>query len=145
MSATLLENPPGRQGPGGTPPAAVAALDLAIAKRSSGRLPGDHIAAGVGLGTELAQLRPYVEGDDLRQLDAAASARTNEPHVKVHVPERALTTWLLYDISPSMAFGSEVRLKSDVAAGAASVVGRLATRRGGRVAMLRWGSDKEAL
>jgi uncharacterized protein (DUF58 family) len=145
MTPSLLADPPGRQGPGRTPPAAVAALDLAIARRAAGRLPGDHVAAGVGLGTELAQLRPYVEGDDIRQLDPAASARTNEPHVRLQVPERALTTWVLLDVSPSMAFGSDTRLKSDVAAGAATVVSRLATRRGGRIGLLRWGSDEEVL
>ena len=32
---------------------------------------------GVGVGTELAQLRPYEIGDDVRQLDAASSARTS--------------------------------------------------------------------
>ncbi|MDQ8044775.1 MAG: DUF58 domain-containing protein [Solirubrobacteraceae bacterium] len=145
MSRSLLADPPGRQGPGRTPPAAVAALDLAIARRAAGRLPGDHVAAGVGLGTELAQLRPYVEGDDIRQLDPAASARTNEPHVRLQVPERALTTWVLLDVSPSMAFGTHTRLKSDVAAGAATVVSRIATRRGGRIGLMRWGAEEEAL
>lgn len=145
MSAGLLIDPPGRQGHGKTPDSAVAALDLAIARRAAGRLPGDHVGAGVGLGTELAQLRPYVEGDDVRQIDAAASARTNEPHVRLHVPERALTTWMLLDVSPSMAFGSEVRLKSDVAAGAATVLSRIGVRRGGRVGLMRWGASEEAL
>ncbi len=145
MSDGLLTEPPGSQGHGATPASAVAALDLAIARRAAGRLPGDHIGVGVGLGTELAQLRPYVEGDDLRQLDAAASARTNEPHVRLHVPERALTTWILLDVSPSMAFGSQVRLKSDVAAGAATVISRIGVRRGGRVGVLRWGAAQEAL
>ncbi len=145
MTAGLLIDPPGRQGHGRVPDSAVAALDLALARRAAGRLPGDHIGAGVGLGTELAQLRPYVEGDDVRQIDAAASARTNEPHVRLHVPERALTTWLLLDVSPSMAFGSEVRLKSDVAAGAATVLSRIGVRRGGRVGVLRWGAHEEAL
>lgn len=141
---TLID-PPGRQGHGSTPAASVAALDLAIARRAAGRLPGDHVGMGVGLGTELAQIRPYVEGDDVRQLDAAASARTAEPHVRVQVPERALTTWMLLDVSPSMAFGSEVRLKSDVAAGVATVVSRIGVRRGGRVGVLRWGAHEEAL
>lgn len=140
-----LVDPPGRQGPGPTPPSAVASLDLAIARRAAGQLPGDHLSVGVGQGTELAQLRPYREGDDVRMLDAAASARTGEPHVRVHVPERALTTWVLLDISPSMAFGTGERLKSDVAAGAATVISRLAVRRGGRAGMLRWGAPREAL
>lgn len=143
MSRGGLIRPPGSQGPGPAPGAAVAALDLAIARRASGALPGEHVAKGVGLGTELAQLRPYAEGDDVRQLDPAASARTGELHVRQHVPERALTTWILHDVSPSMAFGTQQRLKSDVAAGAASVLARLAVRRGGRAALLRWGAERE--
>ena len=50
---------------------------------------------GAAPGTELAQIRPYQVGDDVRRLDAAASARTGVPHVRDHVPERTLTTWVL--------------------------------------------------
>ena len=39
-------------------------------------------------------------------LDPAASARTGIPHVRQHVPERALTTWIVLDVSASMAFGT---------------------------------------
>jgi len=145
MSRLRLVTPPGSQGPGPTPASAVAQLDLAIARRTAGRLPGEHVAAGVGLGTELAQIRPYVVGDDLRQIDPAASARTNELHIRQQVPERALTTWVLLDVSPSMAFGTAERLKSDVAGGAATVVARLSTRRGGRVGMVRWGAGREVV
>ena len=88
----------------------------------------------MGTGTELAQLRPYQPGDDVRQLDPAASARTGVPHVRQHVPERMLTVWLAVDLSASMAFGTADRLKSDVAEGVADVVGTLAVRRGGRSA-----------
>ena len=79
-------------------------------------------------------------GDDVRRLDAAASARTGLPHVRDHVPERALTTWVLLDVSASMAWGTAARLKSDVAEGVAQVVGRLAVRRAGRVALLTCGA-----
>ena len=116
-----------------------------LARRASGVLPGERRAAGLGDGTELAQIRPYQVGDDVRRLDAAASARTGEPHVRDHVPERALTTWILLDISASMAFGTGARLKSDVAAGVAEVVGRLAVRRAGRVALLTCGAPTTTL
>jgi uncharacterized protein (DUF58 family) len=125
------------------PGALVEALDLGVARRAAGPLPGERRAAGLGPGTELAQLRPYQEGDDVRRLDAAATARTGEPHVRVHVPERALTTWVLLDVSASMAFGSAARLKADVAEGVAAVVGRLAVRRGGRLALLTFGAPAE--
>src|SRR5215216_1967244 len=137
--------PPGRQGPGRMPTAAVEALDLVVARRAAGALPGDRRAAGMGAGTELAQLRPYEIGDDVRQIDAAATARTGEPHVRLHVPERTLTTWIVLDVSPSMAFGTAQRLKSDVAEGVALVIGRLAIRRAGRVALLTFGSGRMRL
>jgi uncharacterized protein (DUF58 family) len=134
-----LVAPPARQGPGSLSADAVAALDLAFARRAGGVLPGDHRGTGVGAGTELAQLRPYEPGDDVRQLDPAASARTLVAHVRQHVPERALTTWIVLDVSASMGFGTATRLKSDVAEGVAVVLARLAVRRGGRVAALACG------
>jgi uncharacterized protein (DUF58 family) len=137
-----LVDPPGRQGPGPLADEAVARLDLGIARRAAGPLPGERRAPGVGTGTELAQLRPYEPGDDPRHLDPAASARTGIPHVRQHVPERALTTWIVLDLSPSMAFGTALRLKSDVAEGVASTVAQLAVRRGGRVAVLTAGAPE---
>jgi uncharacterized protein (DUF58 family) len=125
------------------PPA--ARLDLVIARRAAGALPGDRRAAGLGAGTELAQLRPYEVGDDVRQLDAAATARTGVPHVRLHVPERTLTTWIVVDASPSMAFGTADRLKWDVAEGAALVLGRLAVRRAGCVALMTFGAGRPRL
>jgi uncharacterized protein (DUF58 family) len=139
-----LIDPPGRQGPGRVGGPAVGALEIALARRSGGVLPGEHRAVGLGSGTELSQLRPYVEGDDVRHLDPAASARTGEPHVRLHVPERALTTWIALDVSASMAFGTAQRLKSDVAEGVVRVVSRLGVRRGGRVGLLRFGADLQA-
>jgi uncharacterized protein (DUF58 family) len=141
MSAVAALRPPdGRQGPGPMPGALLRILDLALVRRAGGTLPGDHLAPGAGTGTELVQLRPYQVGDDVRQLDAAATARTGVPHVRLQVPERTLTTWLVLDVSPSMAFGTAQRLKADVAEGVALAVARLATRRGGRAALLRSGA-----
>jgi uncharacterized protein (DUF58 family) len=135
-----LAPPPGRQGPGPLPGALVEALDLVLARRAAGVFPGERRAAGRGEGTELAQVRPYQVGDDVRRLDPAASARTGVPHVRDQVPERTLTTWILLDVSASMAFGTGPRLKSDVAEGVVEVIGRLAVRRAGRVALLTCGA-----
>ena len=137
--------PPGRQGPGAIPRRLIEALDLVVARRAAGPLSGDRRAAGIGAGTELAQLRPYEVGDDVRQIDASATARTGEPYVRLHVPERTLTTWIVFDRSPSMAFGTASRLKYDVAEGAAIVVSRLAVRRAGRVALLAFGAGPVVL
>ena len=123
----------------------MASLDLAMTHRAGGVLPGEHRSFGVGTGTELAQLRPYEPGDDLRMLDPAASARTAVAHVRLQVPERALTTWLVLDVSASMGFGTALRLKSDVLEGVAGVISRLAIRRGGRVGALTFGGPKPRL
>jgi uncharacterized protein (DUF58 family) len=135
-----LRSPPGAQGPGPVPDARVEALDLVLARRASGVFPGERPAPGVGVGTELAQLRPYQPGDDVRMLDPSATARTGIPHVRLQVPERLLTTWIVLDLSSSMAFGTAERLKSDVAEGVTLVLGRLGTRRGGRVALITCGA-----
>jgi uncharacterized protein (DUF58 family) len=127
------------------PAALIEALAVAVDHRIAGALAGDRRAAGVGLGTELAQLRPYVVGDDVRRIDPAATARTGEPHVRLQVPERTLTTWLALDVSPSMAFGTTQRLKADVAEGVALVLGRLALRRAGSLGILRFGAGTPVL
>ncbi len=140
MSAPPLQSPAARQGPGPMSRALVDALELALVRRAARTLPGDGRATGVGAGIELAQLRPYHPGDDVRHIDPAATARTGEPHVRLHIPERALTTWIALDISPSMAFGTARRLKADVAEGAALVLGQLAVRRGGGLGLVTFGA-----
>ena len=127
------------------PQRVVEALDLVVANRAAGALPGDRRAAGLGAGTELAQLRPYEPGDDVRHLDAAATARLGEPYVRLHVPERTLTTWVVLDTSPSMGFGTADRLKFDVAEGVALVLARLAVRRAGRVGLVAFGAGPPRL
>jgi uncharacterized protein (DUF58 family) len=115
-------------------------LGLGLVRRTAHGLPGDMRAASVGAGTELAQLRTYEPGDDVRNIDASATARTGEPHVRLHVPERTHVTWVVLDVSPSMAFGTATRLKADVAEGAALVLGRLAVKRAGSLGLVTFGA-----
>jgi uncharacterized protein (DUF58 family) len=145
VTEALLEPAAGRQGPGPIAARLVEALALALVRRAGGPMPGEHRASQVGGGTELDRLRVYQPGDDVRHLDPAASARTGQPHVRVHVPERLITSWIVLDVSPSMAFGTADRLKADVAEGVVRVLGRLATRRGGRVALLTCGGAHDRL
>jgi uncharacterized protein (DUF58 family) len=142
MTTGLLQPPAARQGPGPIPQPLIDALDVSINRLLSRTLPGERRAAGVGLGMELAQIRPYEIGDDVRHIDPAATARSaGVPHIRLHVPERALTTWVVLDLSPSMAFGTARRLKADVAEGVALVFGRIGIRRAGSVGLLAFGAD----
>ena len=134
---------PARPGPGPTPEALLRALDLTVGRRIRGLLPGEYRAHDLGGGTELAQVRPYEPGDDVRRIDWNVTARTTVPHVRVHVPERALTAWLLLDVSPSMTFGTADRRKADVAEGVAVAIGHLATQRGNRLGIVTFGGSRD--
>jgi uncharacterized protein (DUF58 family) len=139
------ERPSHRPGPGPMPAALLRALDLEIRRRIDGLLAGDFRATRWGEGTELAQVRPYEVGDDVRQIEWNVTARTGETHVRVQVAERSMTAWLLLDSSPSMAFGTGERRKADVAEGVALALGHLATRRGNRLGIITFGSGVEAV
>ena len=135
---------PERPGPGPVPPQVLRSLDLAVMRRVESLIPGEHLTPQVGGGTDLAMIRPYRPGDDVRHIDWNVTARMNEPHVRVHVGERALTCWLLLDVSASMSFGTADRRKADVAEGVALAVGHVSTRRGNRLGVLAFGDARAA-
>src|SRR6266702_4332286 len=128
-------------GPGPLSSASLRALELSIGRRVDGLLAGDYRSAFAGLGSELLQVRPYEAGDDVRRIDWNVTARTGTTHVRVELAERVLVTWLVYDSSASMAFGTAERRKADVAEGVALAVGHVATRRGNRLGIVTFGDD----
>jgi uncharacterized protein (DUF58 family) len=142
-SALLSGTTPARPGPGAMPEALLRALDVSIARRMEGLLAGDFRSNLLGTGSELAMIRPYAPGDDVRRIDWNVTARTSEPHVRVDLAERVLVTWLVLDTSPSMQFGTADRRKADVAEGVAIALGHLATRRGNRLGIATFGSAEE--
>jgi uncharacterized protein (DUF58 family) len=130
---------PARPGPGSIPGALLRQLELTVRRRIDNLLAGDYRAWAFGDGAELAQVRPYELGDDVRRIDWNVTARTGEPHVRLHVAERAVETWLVLDTSASMTFGTADRRKWDVAEGVAIAVGHFAARRGNRLAVSTFG------
>ena len=140
--ALRREPTPELPGPGPMPDAVLRALDLTIGRRMEGLLAGDYRSQHLGEGTELAQVRPYVPGDDVRRIDWNVTARTTETHVRVDLAERVLVTWLVLDTSPSMRFGTADRRKADVAEGVALAIGHVATRRGNRLGVVALGGGE---
>ena len=135
----LRSTSPERPGPGPLPAPALRALQIEVGRRLQGLLAGDYRSSRYGDGVELAQIRPYVAGDDVRRIEWNVTARMGEPHVRVNMAERVLVTWLLLDTSPSMHFGTADRRKADVADGVAFALGHVATRRGNRLGVVTFG------
>lgn len=142
-ASALLPRPTAqRPGPGPMPEGLLRALDVAVGRRVEGLLAGDFRSTLLGSGSELALVRPYQLGDDVRRIDWAVTARTGEPHVRVDLAERVLVTWLALDVSASMRFGTAERRKADVAEGVAIALGHLATRRGNRLGVVTFGGEE---
>ncbi len=144
LRALTVDPTPERPGPGEMPEALLRALELTIGRRVDGLLAGDHRSALLGRGSELAQVRPYVPGDDVRLIDWNVTARTRIPHVRAHLAERVLVTWVVLDRTPSMAFGTADRRKDDVALGVALALGHAASVRGNRVGLVTFGDGPSA-
>ena len=143
-AGALLARPtPTRPGPGPMAEGLLRALDVSIGRRVEGLLAGDFRSTMLGTGSELAMMRPYVAGDDVRRIDWSVTARTGEPHVRVDLAERVLVTWLVLDASVSMQFGTADRRKADVAEGVAVAIGHLSTRRGNRLGVVSFGGAEE--
>jgi uncharacterized protein (DUF58 family) len=64
--------------------------------------------------------------------------------VRVQIAERNLTTCIVADTSPSMAFGTADRTKADVAEGVLLAVGHVATTRGNQLRTVTCGSPASA-
>ena len=76
---------------------------------------GEYHSVFKGRGMSFAEVREYQYGDDVRSIDWNVTARTGSPFVKVFEEERELTVMLLVDVSASGDFGTQRKLKSQVA------------------------------
>ena len=78
-------------------------------------LSGEYHSVFKGRGMNFAEVREYQYGDDIRSIDWNVTARTGSPFVKVFEEERELTVMLVVDVSASGDFGTQERLKGEVA------------------------------
>src|SRR4051794_14168564 len=98
-------------------------------------LVGAYHGARPGVGLTFAELRAYEPGDDVRHLDWNVTARQGRPYVRRFIEERALTLWLIVDVSASLRFGPEGRTKADRASQAAALLATAAIHNGDRVGL----------
>jgi uncharacterized protein (DUF58 family) len=84
-------------------------------------LAGRHASKLRGRGLNFEEVRHYLPGDDVRQIDWKVTARTGEPHARVYTEERERPVLLVVDQRLGMYFGSVRNLKSVTAAEAAAL------------------------
>ncbi len=111
-------------------------LQLTITRRLDGLLQGDYQALLPGLGSEPGDSREYQEGDDVRRMDWAVTARTTVPHVRDPVADRELESWAIVDCSASLDFGTADCEKRDLALAVVAAIGFMTTRTGNRFGAL---------
>jgi uncharacterized protein (DUF58 family) len=112
-----------------------AAHGLSLHGRKAARasLLGAHSSAQRGRGLEFQEVRPYVAGDDPRNIDWRVTARRGRPHTKLFREERERPVWLLVDLQPGLFFGTRRQLKSALAVRAAALLAWIASLGGDRV------------
>lgn len=104
-------------------------------------LAGQHGSRLRGRGLDFEELRRYLPGDDLRQLDWRASQRLGKPYVRTYSEERDRPLLVLVDQRMSMHFGSVRSFKSVVAARVAALSCWMGYLAGDRVGGLVFSDD----
>ena len=96
-------------------------------------LGGKHASKLRGRGLDFEEVRNYVAGDDIRNIDWKVTARTKKTHTKVFSEEKEKPALIIVDQSKSMFFGSQVKTKSYVAAELAALAAFRILKEGDRV------------
>jgi uncharacterized protein (DUF58 family) len=99
-------------------------------------LAGRHASRLRGRGLNFEEMRRYLPGDDVRNIDWRVTARTGKPHVRVYTEERDRPCLLLVDQRQDMFFGSRRCMKSVVAAQIAALAAWRVFGSGDRVGAL---------
>lgn len=106
-------------------------LGLRPTKLVSSLLDGEYPSGAAGRSLEFNDLREYVRGDDVKDIDWKASARSGELLVKRYVAQRRYTLLVVVPAGPELvAAATPEDRKADVALLMAGILGYLTSRRG---------------
>jgi len=119
-------------------------LEWTVIRRLDGALQGDYRTLFRGFGLDLADLREYQAGDDVRHIDWNVTARLQTPHVREFQEDREVSAWFLLDLSGSVDFGSGAVRKRAVLTSFVAVLARLLTRYGNRVGAVLYAGKASA-
>jgi uncharacterized protein (DUF58 family) len=104
---------------------------------------GAYLSHFKGRGMDFEELREYIPGDEVRDIDWNVTYRMGRPFVKRFREERELAMVLALDISASSVFGSLKRSKREFATEIAATLAISATRSSDKVALLLFTDQAE--
>ena len=112
-------------------------------RRTLELLDGEYASIHHGRSHDFDDLREYQPGDDVKDIDWKATARSHVPLVKRYIASRQHNLLLVVDSGRNMAATAESgETKREIAILVAGVLGYLATRHGDRVALLMGDADR---
>src|SRR5215813_2716672 len=97
---------------------------------------GAYLSHFKGRGMDFEELREYMPGDEVRDIDWNVTYRMGRPFVKRFREERELALILAVDISGSSGFGSLKQSKRDFASEIAGTLAMSASKSSDKVALL---------
>jgi uncharacterized protein (DUF58 family) len=113
----------------------VRRVELRTMRLANDTMVGAYSSRFKGRGMDFEELREYIPGDDVRDIDWNVTNRMGRPFVKRHREERELGIILALDISASGAFGSVRRSKREFAAEVAATLAFSAARNSDKVGL----------
>ena len=99
-------------------------------------MAGDYVSVFKGRGMEFEQVREYMPGDDVRNIDWNVTARSQVAFVKEFREEREMTVVLAVDVSGSHDFGTADDFKQDLAAKFSAAIAFTAIRNNDKVGLI---------
>lgn len=121
-----------------------ARLSIHAHRRVRGMLEGEYASLHTGRGIDFNDLREYVRGDDVKDIDWKASARSRQLLVKRYVAERKHTILLCVSTGRSMAALNDADVsKRELAVLVSGVLGYFAVRHGDLVALAFGDADHQ--
>lgn len=119
-------------------------LSIHAHRKVRGVLEGEYASVQVGRGIDFNDLREYVRGDDVKDIDWKASARGRQLLVKRYIAERKHTILLTVSTGRSMAAMNDVEVsKRDLSVFVAGVVGYLATQHADLVSLVHGDAERQ--
>ncbi len=114
----------------------IRTIEIVTQRLVRDRMAGQYHSVFKGSGIAFSEVRQYMPGDDIRQIDWNVSARMNDAYIKLFTEEREMTVLLLVDMSASGRFGTHQQEKRELAAELAAVVAFSAIKNNDRVGLI---------